>query len=81
MYKEDTIAAVATPVGEGGVAIIRISGPEAEQIAKEIFFRNGGKNGHPQLHGGRRGGGALSWRLVSDAPDPRVDSLVRRPTC
>ena len=50
MYKEDTIAAVATPVGEGGVAIIRISGPEAERIAKDIFFRNGGKNGHFRSH-------------------------------
>jgi tRNA modification GTPase len=45
MYKEDTIAAIATPVGEGGVAIIRVSGPDAERIAAGVFARNAGKNG------------------------------------
>jgi tRNA modification GTPase len=33
----DTIAAVATPPGEGAIAVIRISGPEALQIANRIF--------------------------------------------
>ena len=33
----DTIAAVATPPGEGGVAIIRISGHEAFDIADTVF--------------------------------------------
>lgn len=33
----DTIAAVATPPGEGGVAIIRISGKEAVAVAEKIF--------------------------------------------
>jgi len=50
MYKEDTIAAVATPAGEGGVAIVRISGPQAERIAREIFSRSGGKNGSLRSH-------------------------------
>ncbi|MEE9550958.1 MAG: tRNA uridine-5-carboxymethylaminomethyl(34) synthesis GTPase MnmE, partial [Candidatus Binatia bacterium] len=50
MYKEDTIAAVATPVGEGGVAIIRVSGPEAERIAGEVFCRSGGRNGSLRSH-------------------------------
>ena len=39
MYREDTIAAIATPPGEGGVAIIRISGVDAEAIATRIFTR------------------------------------------
>lgn len=34
---EETIAAVATPPGEGGVAVIRISGKEAIAIAEKIF--------------------------------------------
>lgn len=34
---EDTIAAIATPPGEGGVAIIRISGSEAIKIAGRVF--------------------------------------------
>ncbi len=32
-----TIAAVATPPGRGGIAIIRISGPEAEQALQTLF--------------------------------------------
>jgi tRNA modification GTPase len=50
MYKEDTIAAIATPIGEGGVAIVRVSGPDAERVAKEIFLRSGGRNGHLRSH-------------------------------
>ncbi len=33
----DTIAAIATPPGEGGVAIIRISGNDAISVAEKIF--------------------------------------------
>jgi tRNA modification GTPase len=33
----DTIAAVATPPGEGAIAVIRISGPQALQIGNRIF--------------------------------------------
>ena len=35
--KPDTIAAIATPGGRGGIGIIKISGPRAFQIAKSIF--------------------------------------------
>ena len=38
MYSEDTIAAPATAVGEGGIAIIRMSGPLSETILKSCFF-------------------------------------------
>ncbi len=34
---EDTIVAVSTPVGNGGVAVIRISGEKSLEIAKVIF--------------------------------------------
>ncbi|NLZ38416.1 MAG: tRNA uridine-5-carboxymethylaminomethyl(34) synthesis GTPase MnmE [Firmicutes bacterium] len=34
---EDTIAAISTPPGEGGIGIVRISGPEAFAIGKAIF--------------------------------------------
>lgn len=33
----DTIAAIATPAGEGGIGIIRISGPESKEILEKIF--------------------------------------------
>ena len=34
---EDSIAAISTPIGDGGIAIIRISGPRALAIADAIF--------------------------------------------
>jgi tRNA modification GTPase len=34
---EDTIAAIATPLGEGGLAVIRISGPMALEVADRAF--------------------------------------------
>lgn len=33
----DTIAAIATPPGRGGVGIIRVSGPIAKNIANTIL--------------------------------------------
>ena len=34
---DDTIAAIATPLGEGGLAVIRISGPDALAVADKSF--------------------------------------------
>jgi tRNA modification GTPase len=34
---DDTIAAIATPIGEGGLAVIRISGAQALAVADAIF--------------------------------------------
>ncbi|ABB33765.1 tRNA modification GTPase TrmE [Geobacter metallireducens RCH3] len=39
MYLEDTIAAIGTPVGEGGIGIIRVSGPDVPAIARRIVRR------------------------------------------
>ena len=36
-YGDDTIAAISTPAGTGGIGIIRISGSEAAEIANKIF--------------------------------------------
>jgi tRNA modification GTPase len=36
-YQEETIAAIATPVGVGGIGIVKISGGNAENIARKIF--------------------------------------------
>lgn len=38
----DTIAAISTPLGEGGIGIVRMSGPRAVEIAKGIFQPMGG---------------------------------------
>ena len=48
-YKEvnrmefDTIAAISTPMGEGAIAIVRLSGDEAFQIAEKLFKSIGDK--------------------------------------
>jgi len=39
---EDTIAAISTPIGEGGIAIIRISGSQALAIADTMFVSTKG---------------------------------------
>ena len=39
----DTIAAVSTPFGKGGVAVIRLSGPEALTVAERVFRPRSGK--------------------------------------
>ncbi len=38
-----TIAAISTPAGKGGVAVIRISGNDAIEIAERVFFPKSGK--------------------------------------
>ncbi len=35
--ENDTISAIITPIGTGGIAVLRLSGPESIRIADEIF--------------------------------------------
>lgn len=53
MYVQDTIAAISTPAGEGGVGVIRVSGRGALSIADAIFKRNrdGGLQSHRFYYG------------------------------
>jgi len=41
----DTIVGIATAAGEGGIGIIRVSGPQAEAIARVLFTPKGGFGG------------------------------------
>ncbi len=43
MNQLDTIAAVSTPYGKGGIAVLRISGDRATEIAEQVFFPKNGK--------------------------------------
>ena len=61
----DTIAAIATPRGEGGVAIIRISGSDALLAAQKVFSRKGKYESHRMYHG---------WVLDSDGG--RIDEAM-----
>jgi tRNA modification GTPase len=38
----DTVAAIATPPGRGGVAVVRVSGPRAIAVVEPLFRRHGG---------------------------------------
>jgi len=53
MYRKDTIAAISTPVGEGGIGIVRVSGAEAELVASRIFRKkaSGGLESHRFYYG------------------------------
>lgn len=72
----DTIAAVATPLGSGGVGIVRISGPEALNLGRGLFcsLRPAFKGIKPyRLHHGRimdGTGRVLDEVLLSYMPGP-----------
>ena len=63
-----TIAAIATPAGEGGIGVVRISGPDATAIAHTVFRRQNKSlrlkpsQSHRLFHG----------QII----DPRDDSLI-----
>ena len=43
MQQGDTISAIATPQGEGGIGVIRISGEHALKTAGKVFQAKDGK--------------------------------------
>ncbi len=45
MFHDDTIAAIATPLGEGGLAVIRVSGANALACADKVFVPGGKSSG------------------------------------
>src|SRR5690348_11431959 len=45
----DTIAAIATPLGEGGLAVIRLSGPRALAVADRCFVPRGKSSLKPSV--------------------------------
>lgn len=47
MRLDDTIAAIATPIGEGGLAVIRVSGPQALLVADKVFAPIGKSSSKP----------------------------------
>ncbi|WP_027369996.1 tRNA uridine-5-carboxymethylaminomethyl(34) synthesis GTPase MnmE [Desulfovermiculus halophilus] len=55
MDSTDTIAAVATPLGRGGIGIVRISGPKSREIGETLFVSArrdfGGFASHVLHHG------------------------------
>ena len=75
--RTDTIAAIATPLGVGGIAVVRSSGPQAIAAAQRVFVRqNGLPVTHLQSHHAYHG-------FVVDGQGERIDEallcVMRRP--
>ena len=64
----DTIAAVATPPGEGGVGIVRLSGPAALPIATQLF--------RPQRPGPLRSHQVRFGHIINPATGAVVDEAL-----
>ncbi len=80
MLLHDTIAAIATPLGEGGLAVLRLSGAQALSIADQCFVPVGSSSLKPTvapshtIHYGRieRDGEVVDEVLVAVMRAPRT---------
>ncbi|HEX3623992.1 MAG TPA: tRNA uridine-5-carboxymethylaminomethyl(34) synthesis GTPase MnmE [Verrucomicrobiae bacterium] len=76
MSFDDTIAAIATPLGEGGLAVLRISGPAATAVADKIFVGKDKPSAAPShtLHFGKivRDGRMIDEVLLAVLRAPRT---------
>jgi tRNA modification GTPase len=73
MNLDDTIVAIATPPGRGGIGVIRLAGPEARNISEPMLRLN-----HP-LQAGRAIFGELVEPCGAGAPareNARIDEVV-----
>ena len=68
MQLDDTIVAVATPPGRGGIGVVRIAGAEAKAIESGLLRLSGGK----QLEAGR----AHFGELIEPRTGDRIDEVV-----
>ncbi|MFY9574995.1 MAG: tRNA uridine-5-carboxymethylaminomethyl(34) synthesis GTPase MnmE [Blastocatellia bacterium] len=69
MYSDDTIAAISTPPGRGGIGMVRLSGPAALLVATSIFRSgSGAKPGVPNL--------AQVGRVVDTATGKVIDEVI-----
>lgn len=65
----DTIAALSSPSGTGAVALLRVSGPQAREIATAVFVRHSGAPGPGKARQ------AAFGRIVDDAGQ-RIDEVL-----
>ena len=72
-----TIAAIGTPYGKGGVAMIRISGHDAFSVAEKIFEPASPSRFEKKLHGTVYYGSFTDEELLSSDLNPE-DMLIMR---
>ena len=66
MHLDDTIVAVSTPPGRGGIGVVRLSGPEARSIADPLLRLK-----HPM-----QTGRAIFGELIDRQTGARIDEVV-----
>ena len=66
MNLDDTIVAIATPSGRGGIGVVRLAGPEARQIALPML----------RLKHDLEPGRAIFAELIEPAEAARIDEVV-----
>lgn len=78
MFTEDTIAAISTPIGQGGIGIVRLSGDRAVSIAAPLFKASSGK-GLESLPSHRISHGFIVDPLTDDILDEVLVSVMKAP--
>jgi len=69
MYSDDTIAAISTPTGRGGIGVVRLSGAKSLEIANAIFHSQSGK----AVQEANR---AQFGHLIDPATSEQIDEIV-----
>lgn len=67
---DDTIAAIATPIGEGGIAVIRVSGPDALEKMQPFFFS------HEPKTLKNLPANTIHWGKISDSQGTILDQVL-----
>ncbi len=75
MNIQDTIAAISTPRGKGGVAMIRVSGSEAIVISERVFLPKSGKR-LSEIESNRAVYGVISHRGTDGMPEEIDDGIA-----
>ena len=73
MNLNDTIAAISTPIGEGGISVLRVSGDKAFKIVENIFFKD--KNGENRFDISRETSHTIHFGYILDN-DSLIDEVL-----
>jgi tRNA modification GTPase len=68
MFSDDTIAAISTPPGRGGIGIVRLSGPDSLDMSTSFFRSESSEVGTPNR--------AQVGRVVDPATDELLDEAI-----
>jgi tRNA modification GTPase len=66
VHLDDTIVAIATPAGRGGIGVVRVAGPEAKAIAEPML----------RLRHSLEAGRAIFGELIEPDTGERIDEVV-----